>query len=116
MADLPPVPFDRSWWIDPGKLLGGPYPGSPDPEDAARKLAALVDAGSSEVDEPATMAVEKDGAWCLRGAKGLVPAAERAARILVPAATPGGVGIFLVDPAAPGCEIVSSVSTTGVSR
>ncbi len=57
--------------------------------------AALVDAGSDDVARPATRA-RRDGNsrqpsgasdWILDGAKRLVPAASRAARVLVPAAT-----------------------------
>jgi hypothetical protein len=39
------VPFDRSYWVEPGKLLAGCYPGGLDPQEAERKLAGLVDHG-----------------------------------------------------------------------
>lgn len=39
------VPFPRSWWVVPGRLLGGCYPGALEPEAARAKLASLVDAG-----------------------------------------------------------------------
>jgi len=39
------VPFPRSYWVVPGKLLAGPYPGDSDPVMARRKLEALVGAG-----------------------------------------------------------------------
>lgn len=42
MAD---VPFPRTWWIEPGRLLGGCYPGDIYPAKAEQKLSALFDAG-----------------------------------------------------------------------
>lgn len=41
----PQVPFPRSYWVEPGRFLAGCYPGSVDPQDAERKLSALLDAG-----------------------------------------------------------------------
>lgn len=38
------LPNDAFWVIE-GRLLAGPYPGSTQPEDAAEKLAALIDEG-----------------------------------------------------------------------
>jgi ADP-ribosylglycohydrolase len=35
----------HAWWVEPGRLLAGEYPGQPDPGRAALKLAVLVDAG-----------------------------------------------------------------------
>lgn len=35
----------HAWWVIPGRLLAGEYPGAKDPEKAARKIAALLDAG-----------------------------------------------------------------------
>ncbi len=37
--------FSRAWWIEPGRLLGGCYPGEPEPLAAGPKLTALLDAG-----------------------------------------------------------------------
>ncbi|MFF5109992.1 acyl-CoA dehydrogenase family protein [Streptosporangium sp. NPDC000509] len=48
---------------------------------------------------PLTTAREDGAGWVLDGAKGTTPYAAQAARILVPAATATGVGLFLVDPA-----------------
>ena len=39
------VPFPRSYWVRPGKLLAGCYPGAPGPREATRKLKGLLDAG-----------------------------------------------------------------------
>jgi len=38
-------PFDRTYWVIPQKLLAGPYPGSHDPEEARRRLGALLQCG-----------------------------------------------------------------------
>ncbi|TVT21089.1 acyl-CoA dehydrogenase [Amycolatopsis rhizosphaerae] len=67
--------------------------------------AALHEPSSPLVTEPATRAVAEDGAWTLTGTKTGVPFAAAATRILVPAAMPGGTGVFLVDPAAPGVTV-----------
>lgn len=43
-----PWAFDdafHAWWVEPGKILAGEYPGSPDSEQHEWKLTALADAG-----------------------------------------------------------------------
>jgi alkylation response protein AidB-like acyl-CoA dehydrogenase len=75
--------------------------------------AALVDAGSDDVAQPATRARRDGKGWILDGVKRLVPAASRAARILVPAATDAGVAIFLVDPNAAGVALTAQRTSTG---
>lgn len=35
----------HAWWVEPGRILAGEYPGSPDAGDPGFKLAALADAG-----------------------------------------------------------------------
>ena len=35
----PDVPFDRSYWVIPGKLLAGYYPGDREPATYARQAA-----------------------------------------------------------------------------
>jgi hypothetical protein len=40
-----PVPFERSYWVVPGKLLAGAYPGDVDPVAAENKVCAIVEAG-----------------------------------------------------------------------
>lgn len=67
--------------------------------------AALQDAGSEDPAAPATTARRDGTDFLLSGAKRLVPAASRAARILVPAATGDGVAFFLVDPSASGVRV-----------
>jgi hypothetical protein len=39
------VPFPRSYWVVPGKLLAGCYPGSENPEEARIRMRALLDHG-----------------------------------------------------------------------
>ncbi len=39
------LPFDRSYWVVPGKLLAGYYPGAPDQDGTVSKLGALLDTG-----------------------------------------------------------------------
>ncbi|HXK62376.1 MAG TPA: hypothetical protein PLP42_21015, partial [Acidobacteriota bacterium] len=39
------VPFSRSYWVVPGRLLAGCYPGDKDPETARQKLEALLESG-----------------------------------------------------------------------
>ena len=43
------VPFLRSYWVIPGKLLAGCYPGSEDQAEALRKLKSLLDQGIRHV-------------------------------------------------------------------
>lgn len=37
--------FIHAWWVEPGRLLAGEYPGHPDPARARSKVDVLVDAG-----------------------------------------------------------------------
>lgn len=39
------TPFPRSYWVVPGRLLAGYYPGAADEAAARQKLAALLDCG-----------------------------------------------------------------------
>ncbi len=43
IAARPPLP--NSYWLRPGKLLGGEYPGGESAEETLRRLRALMDAG-----------------------------------------------------------------------
>ena len=76
--------------------------------------AALTEAGSDDPLRPSASASrEKDG-WVIRGTKICVPAAHLAQRIIVPARTSdSAVGVFLVDPDAPGVKVARQVTTTG---
>ncbi len=40
-----PLPFPCSYWVEPGKLLAGEYPGAKAPDEARRKLRGLVACG-----------------------------------------------------------------------
>ncbi len=44
-AELQPTPFPRSYWVSPGQLLAGFYPGDKDPVEARKKLNAMLDVG-----------------------------------------------------------------------
>jgi alkylation response protein AidB-like acyl-CoA dehydrogenase len=74
---------------------------------------ALVDSGSADPERPATTARPARPGWVVDGEKRLVPAAQLAARILVPAATPDGFGVFLVDPRSDGVALTPQRTSTG---
>jgi alkylation response protein AidB-like acyl-CoA dehydrogenase len=74
---------------------------------------ALVDLGSSDPSKPAASARREGGGWALEGEKRLVPAAGIARRVLVPAATGDGVGIFLLDPRAGKVTLIRQETSTG---
>ncbi len=74
---------------------------------------AIVDAASADPGKPATTARPDGNGWVLEGQKHFVPAVHLAQRILVPAATPDGGGLFLVDPHADGVEITGHRTSSG---
>jgi alkylation response protein AidB-like acyl-CoA dehydrogenase len=75
--------------------------------------AALVE-GEGDPLAPVTKARRDGTAWVLDGSKLCVPAAQLAHRILVPAtAGESGVGIFLLDPRAPGVTLTALSTTSG---
>jgi hypothetical protein len=43
------LPFERSYWVIPGRMLAGGYPGDPDPATETRKLSGLLEAGVQTV-------------------------------------------------------------------
>ncbi len=45
VEDVSPAPFERSYWVVPGKFLAGAYPGDVAPEKAEAKLRAITGAG-----------------------------------------------------------------------
>jgi acyl-CoA dehydrogenase len=75
--------------------------------------AALAEVGVNDPLTPQVRAtpVDGDGGWLLDGLKPSVPAAHVAARVLVPAATPDGVAVFLVDPNGPGVTAERAITT-----
>ena len=43
------VPFPRSYWVIPGLLLAGEYPGAKEQKEAEQKLSGLLDAGIRQI-------------------------------------------------------------------
>jgi hypothetical protein len=43
------IPFDRAYWVIPGRLLAGAYPGDQDPREAHQKLTGLLGCGIFQV-------------------------------------------------------------------
>lgn len=39
------IPFSRSYWVAPGKLLAGYFPGDKNPDIETQKLGGLLDCG-----------------------------------------------------------------------
>jgi len=79
----------------------------------AKLSAALEDAGSAVGAAPATHARGEGGARVLDGAKRAVSGAHAADALLIPARDERGVGIYLVDPRAPGVSLAVRVLSTG---
>jgi ADP-ribosylglycohydrolase/protein-tyrosine phosphatase len=46
-GEFPATPFPNSFWIEPGRLLAGEYPGSANPAETRARLDALIGAGVS---------------------------------------------------------------------
>jgi hypothetical protein len=44
-----PLPFPQSYWVVPGKLMAGQYPGWPQPDEAGRRITALCACGVRHV-------------------------------------------------------------------
>lgn len=74
--------------------------------------AALVE-DHGEPGRPATRASFDAAGWLLSGTKICVPAAQLADCILIPAATAGGTGVFLVDRRSDGMAIEPVQTTSG---
>jgi alkylation response protein AidB-like acyl-CoA dehydrogenase len=74
--------------------------------------AALVELPAEDPSAPVTRAVRDGAGWRLDGVKDCVPAAHLAAAMLVPARTgEGQVGVFLVEPSAPGVTLERQLAT-----
>jgi 3-oxocholest-4-en-26-oyl-CoA dehydrogenase beta subunit len=67
--------------------------------------AALSEEDGDDPGAPSATAVRGDGRWVLSGVKTAVAAAPRAELLLVPAAAPDGVMVFLVEPADRGVTV-----------
>jgi alkylation response protein AidB-like acyl-CoA dehydrogenase len=76
--------------------------------------AGLMEPGCSDPRSPTTRASRDGTGWRLDGTKELVPAAQLADSVVVPAATGDGeVGLFLLDAAAAGVELRPVTATNG---
>jgi 3-oxocholest-4-en-26-oyl-CoA dehydrogenase beta subunit len=87
----------------------------PDVVNGSRLLTAgLTEPGRSDPNAPATTARRDGAGWRIDGSKELVPAAQVAQTILIPAAVDDGdVGLFLIDVDAGGVEIRPATTTNG---
>jgi len=75
---------------------------------------AFLEPGIGDASRSRVTARPDGAAWRLDGEKVCVPAADVAARVLVPAAsTARAAGVFLVDPAGPGVTLETQVATHG---
>jgi 3-oxocholest-4-en-26-oyl-CoA dehydrogenase beta subunit len=79
----------------------------------AKLAAALEDADSAAGAPPATRARKGGAGVVVDGRKRAVAGAGGADRLLVPASEERGVGVFLVDPRAPGVTLVANVTSAG---
>ena len=80
-------------------------------EDEAVLTAALVEYASTDPSAPRTSAKRAGDGWRIDGEKYCVPAAQLARTVLVPARTPEGLAVFLVDPQASGVTLERQVAT-----
>jgi alkylation response protein AidB-like acyl-CoA dehydrogenase len=95
--------------------------GSPDQQAWAAKAASgelIVTAALAEEDgddplTPSASAEQAGDGWLLSGTKTTVPAAPLAGLILVPAATPQGTAVFVVEPADGGVTVQRQRLTSG---
>ncbi len=79
--------------------------------------AGLIEPGSEDPLCPSMEAMPEGAAWRVTGMKTCVPAARLAARVLVGARTSGEtLGVFLVDPGAPGASLERQVTTSGETQ
>ena len=74
--------------------------------------AALIEPADDPL-KPATTASWEGDAWRLEGEKSSVPAAHLADRVLVPATTENGTGVFLLDPRTGGVVAEPQRATSG---
>ena len=87
----------------------------PDVVNGGRLLTAgLTEPGRSDPTAPATTARRDGDGWRLDGSKELVPAAQVAHTMLIPATTDDGdVGLFLLDVNAEGVDVRPAATTNG---
>jgi alkylation response protein AidB-like acyl-CoA dehydrogenase len=82
-------------------------------EEAAVLTAALHEPSAPLTRRPHTSAEAAGAGWVVSGTKIGVPYATVAHRILVPAATAGGVAVLLVDPTSPGVTLRPAPTSSG---
>ena len=75
--------------------------------------AGLAEPGRSDPTAPATIARRDGDGWRIEGSKELVPAAQVARTMLVPAVDNDGVGVFILDLNAKGVEVRPATTTNG---
>jgi 3-oxocholest-4-en-26-oyl-CoA dehydrogenase beta subunit len=73
--------------------------------------SAFEEPGSRDPLSPAAVARIEGDEWRIDGVNVHVPAASLASRVVVPARAADGVGLFLVDPAAPGVTVTEQPNT-----
>jgi acyl-CoA dehydrogenase len=76
-----------------------------------RLSAALSEVGSYRGSVPAVSAVAQGDGWRLTGTCSNVPQAHLATRVIVPARSPDGVVLAIVDPTGPGATLERAVTT-----
>ncbi len=86
----------------------------PDAGTGSRVLtAAVAEERSFAPSRPATVATPDGGGFRLTGGKAVVPAGTAADLFLVPAETPSGVAVFLVEPGDEGVRVVAQRLSDG---
>ena len=75
--------------------------------------AALTEQGRSDPMTPSTTARRDGNSWRLDGSKELVPAAQIADTMIIPATAEDGIGVFLVDTNSAGVDIRPVITTNG---
>jgi alkylation response protein AidB-like acyl-CoA dehydrogenase len=82
--------------------------------DGSTILTGAYQESGTAPNVPYTTAAPSGDGWTLTGRKEFVPAGIDAARMVVSARTADGVGLFLLDPAAPGVTVTRQDTTTGI--
>jgi alkylation response protein AidB-like acyl-CoA dehydrogenase len=75
--------------------------------------AAVAEERSFAPERPTTVAAADGDGWTLTGSKAIVPAGPYADLFLVPAETPSGVGVFLVEPGDAGVTVTTQRFSDG---
>ncbi|GAW50464.1 MULTISPECIES: acyl-CoA dehydrogenase family protein [unclassified Nocardioides] len=75
--------------------------------------AAVAEERAFSPERPTTAATPDGSSYRITGSKAIVPAGPYADAFLVPAETPSGVGVFLVQPGDPGVTVVAQTFSDG---